>query len=222
VARQPAPRKRLPRQDREHAIIQGAVAFFAEVGFDGGTRELATRLGVTQPLLYRYFPSKEALLDRVYQTVYLSNWDPHWESQLADHSVPLEERLIAFYGDYARVILNYEWIRLFMFAGLKGLDFNTRYLTFMRGSVFERVVRELRLANGLSVEPAPRSEEIELVWSLHASIFYIGVRKWIYGLPTPLDLDADLAWRIRAFLHGAPAAFKALAENAADPAPDQS
>ena len=220
MARQPGPRKRLPRQDRERAIIQGAVAFFAEVGFDGGTRELAMRLGITQPLLYRYFPSKEALLDRVYQTVYLSKWDPNWESQLADRSVPLEERLITFYGDYARVILNYEWIRLFMFAGLKGLDFNTRYLTFLRGSVFERVVTELRLAHGLSVELPPRSEEIELVWSLHASIFYIGVRKWIYGLPTPPDQDADLAWRIRAFLHGAPAAFAALAESAANPAPD--
>lgn len=203
-------RKRLPPEDREQAIVDGAVAFFAEVGFDGGTRELAARLGVTQPLLYRYFPSKEALLDRVYQKVYLSNWNPRWEKRLVDRRVSLERRLTAFYSDYARVILTYEWVRLFMFAGLKGLDFNGRYLEFLHTAVFERVVCEIRASCGLSTDEPPRPEEIELVWGLHASIFYLGVRRWIYGLPTPPDLEGDVALRVLAFLRGAPAAFEGL------------
>lgn len=211
-SRQPTPRKRrFSPEDRERAIVKGAVAFFAEVGFDGGTRELAARLGITQPLLYRYFPSKEALLDRVYQEVYLNDWDPKWERHLADRTVPLERRLTLFYSEYARVILTYEWVRLFMFAGLKGLDFNARYLAFLRRTVFEVVVAELRASNNLPADEPALPEEIELVWGLHASIFYLGVRRWIYGLPTPPDHESDIALRVLAFLHGAPAVFERLA-----------
>ena len=46
------------REARERQIVEGAVAYFAEVGLDGQTRELARRLGITQPLLFRYFPTK--------------------------------------------------------------------------------------------------------------------------------------------------------------------
>ncbi|WP_455722275.1 TetR family transcriptional regulator [Xanthobacter autotrophicus] len=66
---QSPPRRRLSPAERERDIVAGAVAFFAEHGFDGATRDLARRLGITQPLLYRYFPGKDALLDRVYQEV---------------------------------------------------------------------------------------------------------------------------------------------------------
>lgn len=204
-------KRRLSPEDRERTIVRGAVSFFAEVGFDGGTRDLAARLGITQPLLYRYFPSKEALLDRVYQEVYLSNWNPHWERRLSDRSLPLERRLTSFYSEYARVILTYEWVRLFMFAGLKGLDFNVRYLAFLRSAIFERVVAELRAASDIPEDAPLRPEEIEIVWGLHASIFYLGVRRWIYGLPTPADHEEDIALRVAAFLRGAPAVFERLA-----------
>ncbi len=39
--------------------------FFADEGFNGDTRELARRLGVAQPLLYRDFPSKDDLIKEV-------------------------------------------------------------------------------------------------------------------------------------------------------------
>ena len=89
-------RQRLQPEDRERLILDGAISFFAEVGFEGSTRELAARIGVTQPLLYRYFPTKEVLLDRVYREVYLSKWDPRWESQIVDRDIPLEDRYADF------------------------------------------------------------------------------------------------------------------------------
>lgn len=203
-------RRRLDPKTREDAILKGAIAFFAEHGFDGSTRDLAARIGITQPLLYRYFPSKEALLDRVYQEVYLTPWRSDWSAALQDRNVPLEARLTRFYRDYARVVLTYEWIRLFMFAGLKGLDFNARYLSFLRGAAFDVVVREIRHEHRLSESEPVREGEVELVWGLHAAIFYLGVRRFIYGMPLPEDLDADIALRVRAFLHGAPDALRAL------------
>src|SRR5260370_36230851 len=65
-------RRRLDPEDREREIVDGAVAFFAEGGFDGGLRDLAKRLGITHQQLFRYFPTKEALIERVYKEMYLS------------------------------------------------------------------------------------------------------------------------------------------------------
>ena len=72
-----APKRRNMRAaDRERAILDEAIRFFAERGFEGQTRELAKRLGITHSAIYRHFPSKEALIERVYQEVYLSRWSP--------------------------------------------------------------------------------------------------------------------------------------------------
>jgi len=54
--------KRLAPDDRRREFVAKATEFFSEEGFGGGTRALAHRLGVTQPLLYRYFPSKDDLI----------------------------------------------------------------------------------------------------------------------------------------------------------------
>src|SRR6266704_4117545 len=55
---------RLAPEVREHQIVLKAMDHFATHGFSGSTRELARQLGVTQPLLYRYFPSKETACRR--------------------------------------------------------------------------------------------------------------------------------------------------------------
>src|SRR5713101_2527438 len=80
----PKRRRRLDPEDREREIVDGAVTFFAEVGFDGGLRDLAKRLGMTHQNLFRYFPTKEVLIERVYKEVYLNRWQPEWEAVLHD------------------------------------------------------------------------------------------------------------------------------------------
>src|SRR3981081_2657602 len=90
----PKRRRRLEPEDREREIVDGAVAFFAEVGFDGGLRDLAKRLGITHQNLFRYFPTQESLIERVYKEVYLGQWQPEWETVLHDSSRPLDKRLI--------------------------------------------------------------------------------------------------------------------------------
>ncbi|CAG9246579.1 TetR family transcriptional regulator [Burkholderia diffusa] len=208
------PGRRLAPEARERQIVEKAIEHFATHGFSGSTRELARQIGVTQPLLYRYFPSKEALIDRVYDEVY--TWNPDWEKMIADRTVPLQERLVAFYRAYAHTILRREWIRTFIFAGLSREGFNTRYLSRLRERVFLPVLRELRHEYDIATPAteAQRNAEIELVWSLHASIFYFGVRKWVYGLPVPDDLDTEIERLVDAFLHGTPATLKQLASGA--------
>ncbi|MEN3297593.1 MAG: hypothetical protein V7642_6846, partial [Burkholderiales bacterium] len=61
-----APRKRLSVEEREKQILSSAIEFFSEHGLDGQMRVLAQNIGITHALLYHYFPTKQALLERVY------------------------------------------------------------------------------------------------------------------------------------------------------------
>ena len=206
-----APRRRLAPEDREHQIVQAAIAFFARHGFDASTRDLAKELGITQPLLYRYFPTKEALVDRVYEEVFVRRWNPEWEEWLADRTVPFADRLKRYLIDYARFVLRGEWVRIFMYAGLSRGGINQKYLARLRERHFLVIAREMRLEYGIP-EPAnsaAEDDEVELIWAMHSSVFYIGVRKWIYDMPTPKDLKRVIDLRVDAFVHGAPAVLKA-------------
>ena len=200
--------RRLAPEVRERQIVLKAVDHFATHGFSGSTRELARQLGVTQPLLYRYFPSKEALIDRVYEEVY--QWDTSWECLIKDRSVPIQERMVRFYSAYASVILRREWIRIFIFAGLTREGINSKYLSRLRERVFLPVMAEIRSAYELpaSTSTKQRDIDLELIWSLHASIFYLGVRKWIYGLPVSDNVEDHIARQVDAFLNGVPEALK--------------
>ncbi|KAA0214809.1 MAG: TetR/AcrR family transcriptional regulator [Lautropia sp.] len=211
----PPATKRLPGHERQRMIVDEAIRFFAEFGFEGQTRALAKRLGVTQPLLYRYFPDKESLVERVYEEVYLRRWNPGWEHLLRDRSRPLHERLCVFYEEYANAIFSYEWVRIFMFGGLRGVNINKRYLSIIREHVLLPVCRELRLTAGLDEASPPVSEaELECAWALHGGIFYIAIRRWVYGLPAVHPIEATIANQVTAFLEGAPEAIRRIVEPA--------
>src|ERR1700724_2194338 len=213
-AKSPLPKRRcrLDPEDREREILDGAVAFFAEVGFDGGLRDLAKRLGMTHQNLFRYFPTKEALIERVYKEVYLNRWQPEWEAVLHDATKPLEGRLIDFYGSYLRAIFRYDWVRIFVFAGLKGVDITQRYLDLIQKRVIEPLGFELRRVAGLTDEPdrALSADELEIAWSLHGELFYLAIRRWVYGMKTPDDLGPIIRAAVVRFLEGAPAAMRDL------------
>jgi len=198
-------RKKLKGEERERLIAQEAVRFFAEVGFGGDTRQLARRLGITQSLIYRYFPTKAALIDRVYNEVYMGRWNHYWETVLADRSVPLQDRLVRHYTDYAKAALNHDWVRVFMFSGLAGEDINLRYLQFLRNRVLEPICTELRAELKLpSVDDVALTEaEVELVWGINARLFYFGQRRWIFNLPLDEDLDTMIQHTIEHFMAGA-------------------
>lgn len=204
------PRQRLGREERERLIVEEAVRFFSEVGFEGQTRELAKRIGVTQPLLYRYFPRKEDLIERVYQEVFLRRWKPEWEVLISDTSVPLQKRLCDFYKAYSRAIFTTEWVRIFMFAGLKGVNINRRYLRIIRDKLLAPICAELRIIAGLpSLDEVPLTpEELEMGWALHGGFYYIAIRKYVYGLPVPGNLDEVIERQIGTFLAGAPTTMR--------------
>jgi hypothetical protein len=71
---------------------------------------------------------------------------------------------------------------------------------------------ELRRVAGLSEEPdrALSSDEFEIAWGLHAELFYLAIRRWVYGMKTPDDLGPIIRAAVVRFLEGAPAAMRDL------------
>ncbi|KAB1073479.1 TetR/AcrR family transcriptional regulator [Methylobacterium planeticum] len=205
----PAARRRLPAAQRERQIVEAAAQFFAEHGLGGQTRELARGLGITHSAIFRYFPTKEALLDRVYEHVYVQRWNPAWGGLVGDRSQPLEARILRFYREYAEKIFDYVWVRIFVFSGLKGYDIAPRYLGIIRERVIHPICAEVRADLGLpSPDVVPLTErEIEAAWAMHGKVFYLAIRKFVYGWPIPQDLSQTIADDVSVFLDGAPRIF---------------
>lgn len=199
-------RQHLPAAERERKIVEAAASFFAKHGFEGQTRELAKTMGITHSAIFRYFPSKEALIERVYEHVFLARWDPAWKALIHDRSRPLEDRLVRFYLEYAECAFDPQWMRIFMFAGLKGHPMTNRYVSLVRNQLIRPACAELRAELGL---PAPGElpitvREEEAFWGLHGKVFYLAIRKYIYGVRTHHDQSQTLRDDVQIFLAGAP------------------
>jgi hypothetical protein len=135
----------------------------------------------------------------------MGRWNPFWESVIHDRSVPLQERLTRLYLEYAKAALTRDWVRIFMFSGLRGESINSRYLTVLRQRILEPIAAELRHEFGLpDVAEVPlKSAEIELVWGINARVFYFGQRQWIFDVPVQDDLPALISLTVEHFLAGA-------------------
>ena len=215
--RHPGPkttRKRLAPDARAQQILEGAIGYFAEFGFDGGTRALATYLGISQALLFRYFPSKAALVDRVYEVVFLNRWNPDWKPLLLRRELPLGERLTAFYRDYNRSIDRYEVIRISLFSALRNESISQRYFERLREQLIAPIVEECRAHLGL---PAPdalpiTSLEEQLVFGLHATVIYGIMRKHVFHAAAPAEPDFLIELFVDGFVRHAPEAFRRALE----------
>jgi AcrR family transcriptional regulator len=211
-------RRRLPRGEREERIVEAAAALFAEAGFEAPTRALASRLGVTQALLYRYFPSKQRLIERVFERAFARLQSHAADPGLTDRTISLEARLIGFYRGYLARI-SFTSMRLFVRAGLDGGDLARRFSVPLTERLLAPVIEELRHAAGLpgsDVRPLMRGER-ELAMALHAGIVFLATRKHVYGMPMPDDLSDLVALQVRTYLPGALEECRRLHGDAGEP-----
>lgn len=187
-------------------ILEGAITFFAEKGFDGSTHQLAEYLGVTQPLIYQYFPTKEDLIEAVYEDLFQSRWKDEWDGILSDRSRPLHDRLTDFYRRYCEVIHAPEWIRVFLYSGLKNMEINLRYGPIVEERAIRRICIEARAEMGFpGVDKAPlTNQEFEAVWTMHGGIFYYGVRRFVYRAKVNASTDELIEGAVTTFLAGTP------------------
>ena len=70
---------RLPASDRRHQLLETALDFFSRKGFEGATtKEIAAAAGVTEAIIFRHFPNKQALytavLDYKHESAEMQEW----------------------------------------------------------------------------------------------------------------------------------------------------
>ncbi|MGJ8610210.1 MAG: TetR/AcrR family transcriptional regulator [Octadecabacter sp.] len=174
---------------RAQEIVSAAAEHFSEVGFAGSTREIAKRAGVTQPLLYRYFPTKNDLIEAVYRTVYLERWNSDWDSLLADRTMTTRQRFETFYREYVQIAFTPIPLRLTYYAGLRDADINQWYNQVIEELILKQLVREHRVELGLADEAYVSAAQLEPAWQIHGGLMHYGWRKHILNLQVAPDLE---------------------------------
>jgi AcrR family transcriptional regulator len=119
--------------ERREQLIRAAIGLFASKGFSGTTtKEIAAAAGVTEALIFRHFPTKDAL----YEALLLWRME---HSRFADYEMAVRE--IAARRDdeellrsVARGMLafhreNVDFLRLMFFAGLENHSLAERFRT---------------------------------------------------------------------------------------------
>jgi AcrR family transcriptional regulator len=205
-------RKRFSPEERKQMILEGAINYFAEFGFDGRTRDFAEYLGISQSLIFRYFPTTASLFDRVYEIVFVNRWDNNWEKTIADRTIPLEDRLKLFYKDYNRRIDRYDSIRIALFSALRGENISSRYFKRLRERLIHPIIAECRDTLGLpELETLPIiPNEEQIIFSLHATVAYGIMRKHIFHMPSPEDADFLIEIYVDTFMRSAKDTFDSI------------
>jgi len=201
-----APRKRLSTLERERQITAGAIRFFSERGLDGQMRDLAKHVGITHALLYHYFPTKQALIDRVYEELFEGLWKTEWEQILDDPKLNAPTKFKRFYIDYAKAVLARDFVRILVFSGLSDRYIPDRFFELLRTRLFPRLIRASRRHCGIVSRAKPAARELELLLGLHGGIFYIGMRRWVYqqslhGADTPEQDAVYINDRVDSYLN---------------------
>jgi AcrR family transcriptional regulator len=195
-------RRRLTPEARARMILEGAIIFFAERGFEGQIRDLAETLGVSQALIFTYFGNKGTLLERVYDEVYLSRWRDAWLDDLRDRAQPLRERMEAFYLSYLDAIDEPIWIRIVLHSGLASNELTQRYVSRHVEQILQVLMAELRYHFGSALATMDDADLYERTWDLQASFIYGLIRRYVWQMPVMEDRQRLVAGRISQFLRG--------------------
>lgn len=215
------PVPRLPPAQRKAMILACATEFFAEYGLTAQTRALAEACGVAQRLLYRYFPSKAALLAEVYQEAIVAPFKAVWLVQIKDRAQPFEERLNRFYRQYYEAVLTRKWLRLFLYASLAEARMAPDYIQAIIMEMLETIVVEAAHEQSVSL-PSDRSLVHEIGWVLHGAVSHFAIRRHLYDASQKVAEEPVLALHIRSFLTGLAATVAVAREFEAQRATDAS
>ncbi len=182
-------------------MLEKAAVHFAAQGFDSSTRDIAAALGVTQALIYKHFDSKDDFIEK---TLQLALGDVSIKTATIDPGLELTDMLSTFYRSFVANATETR-LKLFMRANLDGRSWPTRRGNVLTNHLFVPVISALRAAANLpTVEDQPLMRgERELTMMLHASMVFLGVRRHIYRMPMPDNLDDVVDLQVKTFVNGA-------------------
>jgi len=121
-------KNRMSARGRQEQILEGATCIFAEKGFRGATtREIARRLNISEALMFKYFPSKEAL----YRAIIQKRTDGSEEMFFPKEAVEAKDDRQVFRSIATYIIRkNTEdptFMRLILYSALEGHDLSRMF-----------------------------------------------------------------------------------------------
>jgi AcrR family transcriptional regulator len=154
----------------EQEILDQALALFAERGFAGTTlQDVADALGMSRPALYYYVPSKDALLERLVES--LSRRDARALDSIRRRSAPASERLHEMAREIAtNAASNPRQSRL--------LSENRHHLPPALAEADIEAERSIRRSIELVIEQGIRDGEFRVVDPRTAAMSIIGMCIW--------------------------------------------
>lgn len=190
--------RRLPAEARRRAIVQAALRVFAAGSYAGSTTaEIAREAGVSEPVLYRHFPSKRdlwaACLDAAWEE-FREAFDRASDDLLAvrrtagDATGPVRSGLLlpASSARWKQAMMPNLWIQGITEAG-EDREIRKHVARHMR-AVHDHVAAAIRRGQGADLIPADRNADAE-AWILIAGALLRSVADRVGSL---LD-DGDLA-----------------------------
>jgi len=181
-------------------ILENAIAFFAKRGFDGQLKDLAEIIGISQALIFSYFGSKQVLIERVYERVYVARWKSSWHDILVDRTKSLDQRLFEYYKDYLAAIDEPIWIRIVLYSGLGGNELTRRYVSGRVEKLLRVIVTESYATFRFSKSDFPENDLYEAVWNMQSSFLWGLVRKHVWKVPMMKDTDHLIELRVGNFM----------------------
>ena len=196
-----SPRRRLSHDERKALILDRAADYLSENGFPLRTRRLAAACGISQRLLYHFFPNKAALIDEIFASAIQGPFKAVWFAELTDRSRPAEERLRSFYRDYFETLLTRRWTRLLLHSSFSKQNMAPRYISVVILRLLETIVEEVAAERGVTL-PDNKPVVHEIGWVLHGAVSHLAIRRHLFhaNLSVPEDLVLDA--QITSFLAG--------------------
>lgn len=190
-----AARPRLSASERRAQLIDAALDVFARKGFVGATtKEIAAEAGVAEAIIFRHFPSKEALYAAVLDSRLASPDEQRRQAEMealmesGDDEAVIRSLIGNIQARYAR---DPRFERVVLFAALEGHEAGLARVGDMGRRAHPRAIRDYIARRQEAGALVPGHPAALLVAVLGMAHFY-GTITRIFGMPFPREADAEV------------------------------
>jgi TetR/AcrR family transcriptional regulator len=171
--------------DRKHQLLETALDVFSRRGFEGATtKEIAAAAGVAEAVIFRHFPTKQALytevLDYKLQTGALNPWLADIQACMdRDDDEGLFRTIVSHMLESFREGARFE--RMMLFAALEGHELALSHLRQHAQPFFESLNKYVWRRHAAGALRAPKPQHILI--TLFGMVHHYGQMTQMFGFP---------------------------------------